>query len=310
MFEHRNFRSYFNSLKNFEYLLCDSFIDTISYTQSNCILVAGGSLLDHYISDLQSIYKQYNTIIISCSSAYKTLYLNNIIPDYVIIADESRYELKNNGFYSTDSTLIYDPRIRYEITSSFKYRKVMNCKNYLLTMLTDVIPPNPIYNGTNIATIMIQIASILQFKKIFLIGYDFCYYNKQSHSSLHRNEYGWRTLHQLQDRNNIQCETTEALLIFRQETETILSQYNNIYQDHKYGLFLPTQFMPINSITYKSYKSLISHPNPIINSIYIPLILNTFITHNNIYLKPVSDYKPSLIPIFQHYIQEVFSKCI
>ena len=235
----RQFQEYLNTIYNLPYWENSFFVNEIyGKLQGSLLLTGAGTSLDDEIENIKKIKDQI--IIIACDRSFKTLYQNNIIPEFVATVDfsplvEKFFDFK---FSPSDTILIYDPRVSNKILNKFQRSMLMDCHNPFFYHFKEKIREHEhIHGWGSITNAMYGLASQLGCKRIGLVGMDFCYYHN-THCKGNGNDYlhPARLLYMKDEFGNI-CRTTKLFLKYRENMIGLVEKFKiDTYNLTKKGL--------------------------------------------------------------------------
>lgn len=156
------------------------------YKGKTAVIVSAGPSLD---SNIETLKKNRDKIIIFCvGTAFKALANNDIIPDFLNIAEKSDCTGQVKGFDLSNIKLIIEPFVhesfqKLPVQKKFLFpAKVTSGGNYW-GLLTGIDTSEYTAGGT-VSYQALEAAKMLGFTKLILVGQDLAYLDNQCYSSL------------------------------------------------------------------------------------------------------------------------------
>ncbi|MCS7204246.1 MAG: DUF115 domain-containing protein [Leptospiraceae bacterium] len=141
------------------------------------LIVAGGPSLDEWIPIIKK-YKEHFWIL-SVDTALNTLVKNQIIPDFILSVDaQSINYLYLEKYTGLESTFIIDPTTYYQLIKRINYQKKVVIFSNLLPFVSYLLDKAfsekviELKSGGSVATIALDLASLMGANPIFFCGLD------------------------------------------------------------------------------------------------------------------------------------------
>ena len=173
-------------IENIPYLLSEIPLAQIKnkYQGKTAVIVSAGPTLDRNIEFLKKYRNRF--VLFTVGTAIKTLYKNNIKPDYLCIIETYDSSKQIEGLDLSDVNFITEPYSN-PIYRNFKFKNIfshISCNNQLNQFWSKIsnIDINEYKSKGTVSYTALNSARILGFSKIILVGQDLAYIEGQCYS--------------------------------------------------------------------------------------------------------------------------------
>ena len=213
----------YNIGKNYKCI--DELIRFLRDKKKPFVITSSGPSLDYEVESLKQHQNEF--VIICVGSSLRTLMVNNIIPDVIVIIDPKEIVKKQfEGYENLDVPLSFPASAsRWAIDSYNGPKYIFDTKNEEIH----------IELGGTVAISAIDIAIKSNAKEVLLLGQDLAYLGEKSHTDTYKKIYGFKDheknghrMRRVMGVNGVELETCDGYLVFKHKIEQLILKNDEI----------------------------------------------------------------------------------